>query len=409
MGSNQPFSFFEDGVYIPPDSIFEVAKNYWADADAQKINLGQGAYRDEFGQPWVLPCVRMAKQMLKEKEEQGHEYLPITGLTAFREKAVELVFSGSKALAEQRIASCQSLSGTGALHLTGFALRRSNPSAKTVYITDPTWPNHKLLFTSLGYEVKEVPYYRDGGFDYASYVAALREAEPMSVLVLHACAHNPTGCDPSKEEWKEIMSVIREKRLFPVIDSAYLGFNSGSVEDDAWLIRYIVDELDLEAAVCLSFAKNMGLYGERVGLVALVTKTPELAITMNSIIANVQRATISTPPLYGARIAATVLQSPELQAQWRSDLKLMSGRIRAMREKLYDELVRLRSPRDWSFIVKQSGMFGYTGLNARQITYLRDEHHIHMAVTGRISIAALNDRNVAHVAVALDQAVRNIQ
>ncbi|KAG9773786.1 Aspartate aminotransferase, cytoplasmic [Exophiala dermatitidis] len=403
MGSFQPSSFFEDGVYVPPDPIFEVTKNYLADQDPKKVNLGQGAYRDENGQPWVLPCVRLAKQALKD---QGHEYLPIAGLPTLRQKAVELVFERSKALAEGRIASCQSLSGTGAIHLTGLALRRANPAARTVYITDPTWSNHRLLFSNLGYEVQDLPYYRDGGFDYDGYIAGLREAEPNSIVVLHACAHNPTGYDPSKEQWKEIISVINEKQIFPVIDAAYLGFNSGSVDDDAWVIRYIVDELNLEAAVSLSFAKNMGLYGERVGLVALVAKTPELAVVMDSILANMQRATISSPPVYGARIAATVLGTPEFKAQWASDLKVMSGRIRSMREKLYDELLRLQTPGDWSFIVKQSGMFGYTGLNTNQIKYLQDEHHIYMADTGRISIAGLNDNNVGHFAAAVDKAVR---
>ncbi|PVH82185.1 aspartate aminotransferase, partial [Cadophora sp. DSE1049] len=407
MASAQsPPSIFGSATYIAPDAIFQVTKNYLADTDPRKVNVGAGTYRDENGQPWILPSVRMAKEAVANA---GHEYSPILGLKLFRDRAVELAFQGMKPFDENRIASCQSLSGTGALLLAGLALKKSESGITEVLITEPTWSNHELLFSSMGFNVSKLPYYNAGAFDFESYIQALKSAPSGTAVILHTCAHNPTGCDPSKEQWREIAAVVQEKKMFPVFDSAYLGFNSGSYYDDAWPIRYFVDELGLESSVCLSFAKSMGLYGERIGLVTFVTSSPELAQTMESILENVQRATVSAPPLYGANIAATVLGTPEIAKEWAQDLITMSSRIKTMRQKLYDELVRLQTPGDWSHIVKQSGMFGYTGISPAQIVYLRDKYHVHMATTSRISIAGLNDSNVAHFAKGLDDAVRTIR
>lgn len=275
MASAQsPPSVFGSATYIAPDAIFQVTKNYLADTDPRKVNVGAGTYRDENGNPWILPSVRMAKEAISDA---GHEYSPILGLKLFRDRAVELAFRGMKAFDENRvscsskehgivahisqIASCQSLSGTGALLLAGMALKKAESGITEVIITEPTWSNHELLFSSMGFNVSKLPYYKDGGFDFESYIQALRSAPSGAAVVLHTCAHNPTGCDPSKEQWKEIAVVVKEKRIFPIFDSAYLGFNSGSYHDDAWAIRYFVDELGLEASVCLSFAKSMGLYG----------------------------------------------------------------------------------------------------------------------------------------------------
>ncbi|KDN65705.1 putative aminotransferase class I and II [Colletotrichum sublineola] len=359
MGSiEKRTSAFERSEFIPPDAIFDVTRRYVADTNPDKVNLGQGTYRDGDGQPWILPSVRLAEESLGTP---GHEYLPIAGLKSFRDEAVKLVFGTTKAFAENRIASCQSLSGTGALLLAGLALKRAATGITTVCITDPTWSNHELLFRSLGFEVRQLPYYKDRAFDFDGYMAALESADTTCAVVLHACAHNPTGSG-----------------RFPRVrlGSAYLGFNSGSVDDDAWAIRYFVDELGLEAAVCLSFAKNMGLYGERVGAVTFVAGSEDRARTVGSILENVQRATVSNPPAYGARIAAAVLGTPPIRDQWAKDLVTMSGRIRAMRQKLYDELVRLQTPGDWSHIVKQSGMFGYTGISKSQVQHLEGSLHV---------------------------------
>ncbi|KAK1965821.1 aminotransferase class I and II [Colletotrichum sublineola] len=380
MGSiEKRTSAFERSEFIPPDAIFDVTRRYVADTNPDKVNLGQGTYRDGDGQPWILPSVRLAEESLGTP---GHEYLPIAGLKSFRDEAVKLVFGTTKAFAENRIASCQSLSGTGALLLAGLALKRAATGITTVCITDPTWSNHELLFRSLGFEVRQLPYYKDRAFDFDGYMAALESADTTCAVVLHACAHNPTGCDPSPEQWRRIASDIVERGAFP---------------------------LGLEAAVCLSFAKNMGLYGERVGAVTFVAGSEDRARTVGSILENVQRATVSNPPAYGARIAAAVLGTPPIRDQWAKDLVTMSGRIRAMRQKLYDELVKLQTPGDWSHIVKQSGMFGYTGISKSQVQHLEEKYHVYMADTSRISIAGLNEKNVEYFAKALDDTVRNVE
>ncbi|KAF4124104.1 aspartate aminotransferase, cytoplasmic [Geosmithia morbida] len=396
-------SFFDRAEPVPADAIFEVTKRYVADDFQDKVNLGQGTYRDGEGKPWILPAVRLAEQKLADK---GHEYLPIEGLEVFRKEAVKVVFEGTTLLREGRIASCQALSGTGALLLTGLALRQAGAGIENVYITDPTWSNHDLLFSRQGFKVHKLPYYSQGKLDFDTFIRALGSAQPGSAVVLHACAHNPTGCDPTRAQWREMASVVRRLSLFPVFDSAYLGFSSGSLEEDRWAIRYFTEDLGLEAAVCLSFAKSMGLYGERVGLTAFTARTARLARTMSSILANCQRATVSNPPAYGAKIAAAVLADPDIKDQWRQDLLTMSGRIKAMRQKVYDELLRLGTPGDWSHLVNQIGMFGYTGISPAQVEYLEKKHHVYMAETSRISIAGLNEGNVSYFAKALDDAVR---
>ncbi|KAG5790006.1 hypothetical protein H9Q69_010928 [Fusarium xylarioides] len=356
--SAQQHSAFGAAEYIPPDPIFEVTKRFNADKSPQKVNLGQGTYRDENAKPWVLPSVKEAEKLIGNA---GDEYLPIEGLQSFRDEATKLLFHDTSALKENRT---------------------------------PTWSNHDLLFKEIGFNVVKSPYYKDRSFDYEGYIGALKKADKRSAVVLHACAHNPTGCDPTRDQWKEIAAVIKENGIFPIIDSAYLSFNSGNYDEDAWAIKYIIEDLGLEAAICMSFAKNMGLYGERVGLIAIVIKSEDAKRTVFSLLQNAQRQTVSNPPVYGARIAATVLGNSELLKQWHQDLVTMSSRIRSMRKKLYDELVRLGTPGDWSHIVNQTGMFGYTGISKPQIERLEEQYHIYMANTSRISLAGLNDHNV---------------
>lgn len=301
-----------------------------------------------------------------------------------------------------QVASCQSVSGTGALLLAGLAIKKAGCAVKTVYITDPTWSNHDLLFSSLGFTVKPLPYYNytTHTLDFVRYLAALRDAECGSVVVLHACAHNPTGCDPTHAEWKQIAAVVRERSLLPIFDAAYLGFNSGSVDEDAWAIRYFVEDLGMEAFVCLSFAKSMGLYGERVGLTIAVSRSAELSQTVGSILASAQRATISNPPAYGARLAGAVLSTPIIVEQWKKDLVSMSSRILAMRQRLLAELERLQTPGTWSHLVRQTGMFGYLGLAPSQVQHLECKlfrvmlfihpyHRIHRVVPRLLSCVML--------------------
>lgn len=267
------------------------------------------------------------------------------------------------------------MSGTGALLLAGMTIKKANTNIKNVYITTPTWPNHELLFETMGFNVKWLPYYDPAtrAFDFDTVLNALRTAEPDSAVIFHACAHNPTGCDPSRDQWRALADVVRSRGIFPVFDSAYLGFNSGSVDEDAWAVRYFADELRMELAVCLSFAKNMGLYGERVGAVFFVAATAGHARTVQSVLENAQRATVSTPPVYGARIAEAVMCTPEIRAQWAEDMITMSGRILKMRGRLFQELTRLGTPGVWSHVVKQTGMFGYLGISPAQVAHLESK------------------------------------
>lgn len=266
------------------------------------------------------------------------------------------------------------MSGTGALLLTGLTLKRAKTGIETIYITEPTWSNHELLFSSMGYKVVKLPYYKDRTFDFGGFMEVLKTADAHSAVVLHACAHNPTGCDPSREQWKKIAEVVKQRDVFPIFDSAYLGFNSGSVDEDAWAIRYFVEDQALEVSVCMSFAKSMGLYGERIGLVVFIANSPELAKTVYSNLENMQRATVSNPPAYGARLAAAVLGDANIAKQWKEDLLTMSKRIKTMRCRLYDELMTLKTPGDWSHIINQTGMFGYTGISTAQVKHLEGTH-----------------------------------
>lgn len=269
----------------------------------------------------------------------------------------------------------QSLSGTGALLLAGMTLKKANSAIQTIYITNPTWPNHELLFETMGFKVKYLAYYNAStcSFDADAFLAGLQAADAHSAVIFHACAHNPTGCDPSRAEWRAIAEVVQARGLFPVFDSAYLGFNSGNVDEDAWAMRYFTEHLHMEAAVCLSFSKAMGLYGERAGAVMFVAGTAYMGGTMQSILENAQRATISTPPLYGARIAEAVLTRADIRKQWDADLGTMSGRIGAMRARLFEELKRLQTPGTWEHVVKQSGMFGYLGISTAMVEYLESK------------------------------------
>lgn len=256
-------SWFDQARFIPPDAIFALTAKYVADTFPQKVNLGQGTYRDANGQPWVLPSVNKAREQLLANG-LNHEYLPILGLADFRNATAKLVLgSDLYSQRQSQVATCQSLSGTGSLHLAGLLLRACHGQPK-VYIPSPTWSNHHQVFGSLGFPCESFKYYdpetRD--LDVESYYSMLDNAEPNSIVIIHACAHNPTGCDPSKEQWKEIARRMKERQLFPLFDSAYLGFNSGNLDEDAYPIRLFIGEMEMEAGVCVSFAKNMGLYGK---------------------------------------------------------------------------------------------------------------------------------------------------
>ncbi|CAG9955704.1 unnamed protein product [Clonostachys rosea f. rosea IK726] len=381
MGSETHKStFFTGAQRIPPDHDSPV-----------KANLGQGAYRDGDGNPWILPSVRESRRLL---QEQGliHEYLPILGHAGFREAVARTVL-GEELFSTKgsHVATCQSLSGTGALHLAGKLIARTNsPETK-----DPPYGNHFQVIKDVGLEYETFKYYDAAtkSVDMASYRNMLQTVPPGSVILLHACAHNPTGCDPNKDEWREIGQIMKSRNLFPIFDAAYLGFNSGSVDEDAFSIRHFIGELNLEAAICVSYAKSMGLYGERVGAVLVHAASKDLALDCQSMLEQIQRSQVSNRQL----------------SQWSEDLLTMSGRIRTMRQKLYDALHEEGAPGTWEHLINQTGMFGFLGLSSQVVVELREKYHIYMADNSRISVAGLNDSNVKYVAASIAASVREEQ
>ena len=310
----------------------------------------------------------------------------------------------------------QAVSGTGALHLGALFLSKFyKPNTdRTVYVSDPTWPNHFQIFSNVGLSYKTYPYFskETKGLDFDGLVNTIQNANEGSIVVLHACAHNPTGVDLTQDQWKKLAEIIRSKKHFPFFDTAYQGFASGDLSRDGWAIRYFVEQ-GFELCIAQSYAKNFGLYGERAGCFHFVAPPSSdgasTAARVASQLAILQRSEISNPPAYGARIASLVLNTPELFAQWEEDLRTMSGRIIEMRKALRSKLEELGTPGTWNHITDQIGMFSFTGLTEQQVLKLREDSHIYMTKNGRISMAGLNSHNVEYVAKAFDKAVRATQ
>ncbi|CAG2175711.1 unnamed protein product [Oppiella nova] len=392
----------------PAIEIFALSKAFKEDTFPQKVDLGIGAYRTNEAKPWVLPVVRKAELEIASDESLNHEYLGQLGDELFSSSATKMLLgSDSKAIAENRAFGIQCLSGTGALRIGADFLRR-NAGFKIVYISDPSWPNHRLLFLHAGFqEVRTYRYWdapnRQLHFD--GMLEDLRNAPEDSVVVLHACAHNPTGIDPTADQWKAIADVMEEKKLFPFFDCAYQGFASGDLDRDANSFRTFVDR-GFETLCAQSFAKNFGLYNERIGNLTVVLKNPSPVVNVRSQITLLVRGNYSNPPVHGARIVGKVLNDAQLNQEWKNCIKLMSGRIQDMRKVLRENIEKLGTPGKWSHITEQIGMFSYTGLNGPQIKHLVDNYHIYLPKDGRISLSGINTNNVEYVAKAINDAVK---
>lgn len=338
------------------------------------------------------------------------EYLPSEGLVSLAEPTRRLIFGEeSAAVKEGRICSVQSLSGTGALHLAADFLKLHVPHIQNVYISNPSWSNHAAIFGRMGFAVHEYPYWDKSSLniDVEAMLKVLSEASRGSLVILHSCAHNPTGMDPSAEQWKQILNVFKERQLLPLLDTAYHGFASGSLEDDAASIR-LFDAAKLPLIVTQSFAKNLGLYGERVGMLHIVCSDADESSRVLSQVKRSARATYSNPALHGALIVDKVLKTPELLEEWKAELASISQRIAMVRRRLVDELETRKTPGTWRHITKQIGMFSFTGLTAAQCERMTTKWHIYLLKNGRISLAGLNDNNVVYVAEAMDDCVRNV-
>ncbi|KAI1815333.1 PLP-dependent transferase [Poronia punctata] len=400
----------------PEDAVFGLMRAYKADDYPNKIDLSVGAYRDNNAKPWVLPVVKKADEILRNDPNLDHEYGPIAGIPAFTTKAAELILGGadSPAIKEKRVTSVQTISGTGACHLGALFLAKFYPGNKQVYLSNPTWANHNQIFSNVSIPVAEYPYFHKEtrGLDFEGMKKALVNATDRSVILLHACAHNPTGVDPTLEQWKEIANIMREKKHFPFFDCAYQGFASGDLMKDNAAVRLFVEQ-GFELVIAQSFAKNFGIYGERAGCFHFVASpAPDASATATRIasqLAILQRSEISNPPLYGARIVSTVLNDGTLFAEWEENLRTMSGRIIDMRKALRSKLEALGTPGTWNHITEQIGMFSFTGLNEKQVLKLREEAHVYMTKNGRISMAGLNENNIDYFVKAVDKAVREDQ
>lgn len=390
----------------PPDAILGITEAFKKDAFEQKINLGVGAYRDDKGKPYVLPSVRTAEKTLLAKEADK-EYAGITGIPEFTSAAARLAYGESSApILEKRLAITQTISGTGALRVGAEFFSRFAPS-KDVFLPTPSWANHKAVFQNAGMTVHNYRYYdkTNIALDINGLIEDLERAPLGATVLLHACAHNPTGVDPTPEQWRKILEVVKRKQLVPFFDMAYQGFASGDCDRDAYALRLFVEE-GLQVALCQSFAKNMGLYGERVGAFSIVCADAEEKARVDSQLKIVIRPLYSNPPINGARIASTILNDAKLKDQWLGEVKGMAGRMIEMRSLLKKNLEDLGSKKNWSHVTSQIGMFCYTGLSAEQVKRLATEFSVYGTADGRISIAGINSGNVRRLAEAIHEVTK---
>ena len=384
----------------PPDAILGIAQAFRECEDPNKINVCVGAYRDSDGKPWVLPVVRKAEQVMMESNE-NKEYLPIEGDSAYVAKALQFAYGSTLDLG--RVAGAQSLSGTGACRIGGSFLANFYEGNKQIFIPVPTWGNHWKIFAECGLDAKPYRYYdrATNSLDLEGMIEDLKEAPDNSIILLHACAHNPTGCDPSMDQWEEIAQVMLDKGHVAFFDSAYQGFASGDAEKDASALRLFVDKQDIPVMLAQSFAKNFGLYGERCGTISVVCDDESQADKILSQLKCIIRPMYSSPPKHGSSIVRTVLSDSDLTSQYYDECALMASRIQDMRTKLVTALKEAGSEHDWSHVTNQIGMFAFTGMSSDMCDTLTNEYSIFLTKDGRISIAGLNDDNLMYVAKAI--------
>jgi aromatic-amino-acid transaminase len=381
----------------PRDPILGLTEAFNADPNPRKVNLGVGVYYDDGGKVPLLECVRRAESMLLA-QAAPRAYLPIDGLPAYDRAVRELVFGADcPALREGRIVTVQTLGGTGGLKVGADLLRRIAPQAE-VWISDPTWENHRGLFENAGFTVGAYPYYDDKthGLKFEGMLAGLRDLPAGSIVLLHACCHNPTGVDLSADQWKRVLDEVVSRGLTPFLDFAYQGFAEG-IEADGAAVRSFA-RAGIPLLVSSSFSKSLSLYGERVGSLSVVAQSDDEAERVLSQLKRLVRTNYSNPPTHGGRVAATVLTTPELRSLWEQELGRMRERIREMRRELVKKLRERVPAADFSFIERQRGMFSYSGLSREQVVRLREEFAVYAIESGRICVAALNTKNIDYCA-----------
>jgi len=399
MTSTASASLFSAIEMAPRDPILGITEAFNADTNTAKINLGVGVYYDDKGKVPLLECVQKAEAKLME-QPTPRTYLPIEGLAAYDKAVQELVFGAdSPVIQEKRALTVQAIGGTGALKIGADFLKRFLP-ASDVYISDPSWENHRALFESAGFTVHNYAYYDAAtrGVNFDGMLAALKAMPAGSIVVLHACCHNPTGADLTQDQWDQVIAAVQEGNLVPFLDMAYQGFANGIDEDGAVVRRFAATGMAM--LVSNSFSKSFSLYGERVGALSIVATTSEEATRVLSQLKRVVRTNYSNPPTHGGKVVATVLATPELRKLWEEELAGMRVRIREMRGAMVEKLKAKAPGHDFEFVREQVGMFSYSGLSKEQVGKLRDES-IYAVDTGRICVAALNSTNIDRVVDAI--------
>lgn len=384
---------FESVPIAPPNKIFNLAALYKKDENRSKLNLGVGAFRDDEGNPVVMTVVQEVEEEMARDIAAGklnHEYPPMGGSQGLVKAAARLALGeDSKRLTEGLVQGVQALSGTGALRLAAEFISRFHDNLE-VYVTNPTWANHPAIFREAGCQPKKLTYYNDAtlGLDIEGLLSDLEACPEQSVVVLHACAHNPTGVDPSHDEWKQIAAICQQRNLLTIFDCAYLGFVSGDPDQDAFAMRYW-DSIGLNYFICMSFSKNFGLYSERCGVVMYIGNSTRESDAVVSQLKVIGRPIWSVPPMHGATIVERILTDSDLTKKWRYELQTQAKRILHMRKLLHEGLSQRDPAHNWDHIIKQSGMFTYTGLSSDQCQELINEYAIYLLDTGRINVSGI--------------------
>ncbi|MBM7125595.1 aromatic amino acid transaminase [Dyella flava] len=398
-------SLFASVEMTPGDPILGLTEAFVADSRPGKVNLGVGIYYDETGRIPLLRAVREVEEALA-REAKPRGYLPIDGLPAYNQATQKLVFGAeSPLLAAGRVATSQTIGGSGALRVGAELLRKALPKAKVV-ISSPSWENHRVVFNAAGFDVVDYAYYDAAthGLDFAGMLADLGKLEPGTVVLLHACCHNPTGVDLSAEQWKQVVALVKDRGLLPFIDMAYQGFDKG-IDADATAVRLFAESGIESFVVANSYSKSFSLYGERVGALSIVGANREEALRVQSLVKRIIRSIYSSPSTHGGALVAGVLNSAELRALWEQELTEMRERIHAMRAGMVQGLAA-QGAAQFGFIQQQAGMFSYSGLSKAQVDRLREEHAIYAIGTGRICVAALNRGNLDNVVAAVAAVIR---
>jgi aromatic-amino-acid transaminase len=394
------------GVEMAPrDPILGISELYNADPNPRKVNLGIGVYTDDNGKVPLLECVRRADRAILDNPAPWN-YLPIDGLPAYDTAVQGLVFGAdSPVVKEKRAVTVQALGGTGGLKIGADFLRRINPGAG-VWISDPSWENHRALFEGAGFKVDTYPYYDAArhGVDFPALAVALEKLPPRSIVVLHACCHNPTGYDLTTDQWTKVIEIVKARELVPFLDIAYQGFGEGIAEDGAAVRRFA--EACSPVFVASSFSKSFSLYGERVGALSVATASADEAARVLSQMKRVVRTNYSNPPTHGGKVVAMTLTTPDLRTLWERELGEMRDRIKTMRKALVDGIHSRVPGSDFGFVLRQRGMFSYSGLTKAQVVRLREEFSIYAIETGRICVAALNSKNVDYAADAIARVLK---